>query len=72
MLGLELTVGVVIQQPTIVTKTGDVNGYLLFMNEIVRSPGGNAPLIVCVDPAQQFVVTSYFDRRGAVGMKVYP
>lgn len=63
MLGQENRVGEILRAPTTVAQLEDASGYLLFVNSNVTSPGGNTPMVACVDPEEQFLVTSYYDRR---------
>jgi len=61
MSGQEQIVGGVVSTPTIVINSPDSSGYYLFVNEDVRSQSGRTPLVVCVDPAERFLVTAYYD-----------
>lgn len=68
MVGQENRVGLVISTPTIVINSPDTSGYYIFVNEDVRSPHGTTPMAVCVDPADQFVVTAYYERAFRVSV----
>jgi hypothetical protein len=63
--GLLSEVEATITTPTAIASSRTVPGHLVFINETVTSPGGDALLRVAVDPAQGrgTVKTAYFGRR---------
>ena len=62
ILGKEDDVRLVVSSPTAVCIASSNPGYRVFINDLVRSPGGRSLLTVYVDPVPGVVVSAYYNR----------
>jgi len=62
MLGKEDDVRQVVSSPTAVCVASTNPSYRVFVNDLIRSPGGRSLLTVYVDPLHRVVVSAYYNR----------
>jgi len=65
LLGMESAIRLVISTPNSVCTGTSNPAYRVFLNDLVRSPGGSAPLTVYVDPVPRVIVSAYYNRSFA-------
>ena len=62
ILGREDEIRLVVSSPTAVCIASSNPSYRVFINDSVRSPGGQSLLTVYVDPLPGVVVSAYYNR----------